>query len=296
MPRTSASPWPDPASARRQRRNRRLSGCRSDAVSAAPVGSGFSCTVFLPARRSRINRSARTIEAPLTRYGPRSVTSVPPDTSSNVAASVISPNKAGSVVTKLMASMILQALGRKRHLPGFSAGIGNTSLLFRVGKEIRGIHWTGEGWRGEPRSCLAASPSLYLALGRRSVAQPGRALPSGGRGRRFKSSHSDQYFSPPHPHGIGMEELAVVAVIDGKEEAGGARYIEFKVYRSPTDADRALGSWRFPESGRAIDESKLGNTIEADFRFAVDCADQHGIPFVWVNDPDELFPPWTRPR
>jgi hypothetical protein len=45
-----------------------------------------------------------------------------------------------------------------------------------------------------------------------------------------------------------------------------------------------------------IDQSKLGNTIEADFRFAVDCADQHGIPFVWVNDPDELFPPWIRPR
>jgi hypothetical protein len=41
------------------------------------------------------------------------VTSVPPDTSSNVAASVISPNKAGSVVTKLMAAMILQVLGEK---------------------------------------------------------------------------------------------------------------------------------------------------------------------------------------
>jgi hypothetical protein len=88
----------------------------------------------------------------------------------------------------------------------------------------------------------------------------------------------------------------VVAVIEGKEEAAGARYIEFKVYRSPTEPDRALGSWRFPESGSVIDQSKLGNTIEADFRFAVDCADQHGIPFVWVNDPDELFPPWTRPR
>ena len=88
----------------------------------------------------------------------------------------------------------------------------------------------------------------------------------------------------------------MVAVIDGKEEAGGARYIEFKVYRNPTEPNRALGSWCFPESGRAIDESTLGNTIEADFRFAVDCADQHGIPFVWVSDPDELFPPWTRPR
>jgi hypothetical protein len=34
--------------------------------------------------------------------------------------------------------------------------------------------------------------------------------------------------------------------------------------------------------------------IRMEFRFAVDCADQHGIPFVWVNDPDELFPPWER--
>ena len=88
----------------------------------------------------------------------------------------------------------------------------------------------------------------------------------------------------------------MVAVIEGREEAGVARYIEFKVYRSPTDPTRAEASWRFPESGTPIDQSKLGNTIETEFRFAVDCADQHGIPFVWVNDPDELFPYWTRPR
>jgi hypothetical protein len=88
----------------------------------------------------------------------------------------------------------------------------------------------------------------------------------------------------------------VVAVVDGKEEAGGARYIEFEVYRSPTDPDLLLGRWRFPETGTAIDESKPGNNIESEFRFAVDCADQHGVPFVWVNDPEELFPPWIRPR
>ena len=32
-----------------------------------------------------------------------------------------------------------------------------------------------------------------------------------------------------------------------------------------------------------------------EFRQVLDCADQQGIPFVWVNDPDELFPPWERP-
>src|ERR1700730_18821773 len=89
---------------------------------------------------------------------PSSVRAVPPDTSSNVAASVISPNKAGSVVTKLMAAMILQAFGRERHLPGFSAGIENTSLLFRVGREIRGIHRTSEGGRGSPD--LVSPPRL----------------------------------------------------------------------------------------------------------------------------------------
>ena len=88
----------------------------------------------------------------------------------------------------------------------------------------------------------------------------------------------------------------MVAVIDEKEEAGGRRYIEFKVYRSDASPNRALASWRFPQDGTAIYESKLGNTIEAEFRFVVDCADQNGLPFVWVNDPDQLFPPWIRPK
>jgi len=93
-----------------------------------------------------------------------------------------------------------------------------------------------------------------------------------------------------------MEEAAVVAIIDDEGEAAGARYIEFKVRQSPADPDRALASWRFPDSGMAIEQSKPGNSLEMEFRLAVDCADQNGIPFVWVNDPDQLFPPWVRPR
>jgi hypothetical protein len=95
---------------------------------------------------------------------------------------------------------------------------------------------------------------------------------------------------------VRMWETAVVAVIEGKEEAGGVRYIEFKVYRSSTDLNRILGSWRFAHGeSTLIDQSKLGTSVETEFRCVVDCADQHGIPFVWVDDPDELFPPWTRP-
>ena len=50
------------------------------------------------------------------------------------------------------------------------------------------------------RSSFAARPLArqkrvsYNAWLRRGVAQPGRALSSGGRGRRFKSSHPDQFF------------------------------------------------------------------------------------------------------
>jgi hypothetical protein len=92
-----------------------------------------------------------------------------------------------------------------------------------------------------------------------------------------------------------MQETIVVAVIEGKEEAGGARYVEFKVHRSETDPSHILGSWRVAHGHSGlIDQSKLDGPVGMEFRHVLDCADQHGIPFVWVNDPDELFPPWER--
>ena len=87
----------------------------------------------------------------------------------------------------------------------------------------------------------------------------------------------------------------MVAVIESREEAGGALCIEFKVHRSPTDPDRIVGSWRFVHGNSTlVDQSRPDSPIGLEFRQALDCADQHGIPFVWVNDPEELFPPWER--
>ena len=87
----------------------------------------------------------------------------------------------------------------------------------------------------------------------------------------------------------------MVAVIEGKEEAGGARYIEFKVHRSETDPNLILGSWCFAHGASTlVDQSKPGTPVAMEFRHVLDCADQHGIPFVWVNDPDELFAPYIR--
>jgi hypothetical protein len=96
---------------------------------------------------------------------------------------------------------------------------------------------------------------------------------------------------------VETKETPVVAVIEDKESAGAARYIEFKVYRSPTDPNRILGSWRFAADAPSeivIDQSRPETTVEVEFSHVVDCADQHGIPFVWVNDPDELFLPFIR--
>jgi hypothetical protein len=93
-----------------------------------------------------------------------------------------------------------------------------------------------------------------------------------------------------------VQETPMVAVIEGKEEAFGARYIEFRVHRCPTDPDRILGSWRLVHGDSTlVDESRPDAPIAIEFRQVLDCADQYGIPFVWVNDPEELFPPWERP-
>ncbi len=52
----------------------------------------------------------------------------------------------------------------------------------------RGFRVKGQPSHHDPGTHL---PDIFNT-GCRGVAQPGRALPSGGRGRRFESSHPDQ--------------------------------------------------------------------------------------------------------
>ena len=87
----------------------------------------------------------------------------------------------------------------------------------------------------------------------------------------------------------------MVTVIETQEEAGGARYLEFRVQRSAIDPGRVLGSWRLAHGGPTlVDENRHQAAAADEFRLVLDCADQNGIPFVWVNDPASLFPPWER--
>jgi hypothetical protein len=45
----------------------------------------------------------------------------------------------------------------------------------------------------------------------------------------------------------------------------------------------------------AITGSLLGTPVEIEFQRAVTYAHEHGIRFVWINDPNALFGPSERP-
>ena len=92
----------------------------------------------------------------------------------------------------------------------------------------------------------------------------------------------------------------MVQVIDRLEDADGAEYIQFRPYRSPRDPKRILASWGphgVDEPGRmaSIGQSQLGTPVKDQFKHAFNEADQYGVPFLWVDDPDGLFPPAKRP-
>jgi hypothetical protein len=90
----------------------------------------------------------------------------------------------------------------------------------------------------------------------------------------------------------------MVQVIDRIEDAGGAECIEFRPYRSPVDPSRILANWQYGASvnGMAsIATSQLGVPVDIEYRRAFNEAVQHGMPYLWVNDADGLFPPAARP-
>ena len=94
----------------------------------------------------------------------------------------------------------------------------------------------------------------------------------------------------------------MVQIIETKEEAGTQLYIEFVVYRSPTDRNRPLARWQDSgsvysgrERAMPIGTSKLGTPIEEQYLRAIGSEFECRVPFLWVNDPEGLFPRSTRP-
>ena len=93
----------------------------------------------------------------------------------------------------------------------------------------------------------------------------------------------------------------MVQVVERKENVGQSEYIEFRVYRL-RDPNRILGGWQHghmepvgSKGAIAIDQNMLGSPVETEYLRVLYCADQCGVPFVFVVDEDGLFPPARRP-
>jgi hypothetical protein len=103
------------------------------------------------------------------------------------------------------------------------------------------------------------------------------------------------------PYTLAEGWAMVPTIIEDEQHAGGAECIRFHVYPSTTRPGVILASWRHagepvgPKGPAPIADSQLGTPVEIEFVRAVTVAHQDGVLFVWVDDPNGLFPPSARP-
>ena len=89
----------------------------------------------------------------------------------------------------------------------------------------------------------------------------------------------------------------MVQVIDRLEDAGGAECIKLRVHSSSRDSNLILGDWQHAvdEHGMArIGQSQLGGSVDLEYKRAYNEAVKYGVPFLWVDDSNGLFPPANR--
>jgi hypothetical protein len=95
--------------------------------------------------------------------------------------------------------------------------------------------------------------------------------------------------------------VVVVQIIENEKDARGFEHIRFRPYRSPRNPDLILANWQYagqpvaPKGPAPIDGHQLGTPVHIEFCRAVTTAHENGVPFVWVDDPDGLFPTADRP-
>ena len=69
-------------------------------------------------------------------------------------------------------------------------------------------------------------------------------------------------------------------------------FVRFQVYMSPKDKKTVLGSWehayRSGERQATWATSPYGS-VEQGFEEAKSYAEQKGVPYLWIDDPDDLF-------
>jgi hypothetical protein len=92
----------------------------------------------------------------------------------------------------------------------------------------------------------------------------------------------------------------VVEIIEDEKDAG-AECIKFTPYRSKKRQGVTLARWQHPmeladrKGAVPLPGDKLGTLAVIEFQRAVTEAHEHGIRFVWIDDPEGIFPPSERP-
>ena len=89
----------------------------------------------------------------------------------------------------------------------------------------------------------------------------------------------------------------MVKIIERKDDAEGAPYLEFRVYRAGMPP-KVLGHYVFERSGPGTEHMAITGNSDAEVQGAwiqaTGWAQRLGVEFILVVDPDGLFPPGKR--
>jgi hypothetical protein len=87
----------------------------------------------------------------------------------------------------------------------------------------------------------------------------------------------------------------VVKVIENRTDAGQSAVLEFKVYKSRRRVLGYLKPYEIRDGSRARwVRTDFGRDAKQVFKIVIQLAKQHSIPFVYVDDPEAVFPPDKR--
>jgi hypothetical protein len=93
----------------------------------------------------------------------------------------------------------------------------------------------------------------------------------------------------------------MVQIIEDQQNAVGGECIRFRPYESKRYPGVIAANWQHtPEPASAkgpapVPQDTPGTRVDIEFMRAVEVAYQDGVPFVWIDDPNGLFPPADRP-
>lgn len=96
---------------------------------------------------------------------------------------------------------------------------------------------------------------------------------------------------------VSIEDAKMVQVIENRTPVERSKFFEFKVYK-PKTSQRILGYLKpygiVDGSTATWVRTNFGVDVREAFRTAIELADQHRVPFIYINDPNGLFPSGQR--